>query len=184
MAEAPRDDELRARLENVPLEKIVAELRERRPDLHNTTDLTDRGRAIRALEIAVRPPEERSAEKPDAVTIGLRLPRDVLRERIRRRLRERIERGMIDEARALRARGLPWERFAYFGLEYKYLALHLRGELTLENMERELAVRIGQFAKRQETWLRKMEREGIAVRWIDAERPETAFDALAEAGVL
>ena len=93
--------------------------------------------------------------------------REVLRERIARRLRERLGQGMIEEVQRLRDAGLSWERLDEMGLEYRYVSLYLRGELAFEDMVRTLNVRIRQFAKRQDTWFRGMERRGIAIHWIE-----------------
>ncbi|HET57668.1 MAG TPA: tRNA (adenosine(37)-N6)-dimethylallyltransferase MiaA [Deltaproteobacteria bacterium] len=159
----------------------TGELRRRllafRPEPHNTTDLLDRERLARAVAVeeARRTDVKGDSVRPDvnAFVIGIRVERSELRRRILRRLEERIDRGMIDEVRALHDSGLEWDRLDRFGLEYRYISRYLRGELTLDEMVKTLAVKIGQFAKRQETWFRRMERKGIVIHWVDADDFQT-----------
>ncbi|MDD5476169.1 MAG: tRNA (adenosine(37)-N6)-dimethylallyltransferase MiaA [Syntrophales bacterium] len=139
---------------------------------HNTTDILDKRRLARAILIE----EKRKAEhvsvmdlKPVLMPLvaGIRVERSFLRNLIRKRLLERIEEGMIDEVLRLRESGLSWERLDSFGLEYRYISRYLKGELTRDEMVDTLSVRIGQFAKRQETWFRRMDRKGTEINWID-----------------
>ena len=172
MLPVPEDPSLRAELAGKSMDELAALLLHLNPALHNTTDLTGRGRLVRAIEIAMHAAGQGSQdviERPDIVplVIGIRWNRAVLRERITQRLRERLGQGMIDEVRRLRDAGVPWERLDEMGLEYRYVSLYLRGELSFEEMVRTLNTRIHQFAKRQDTWFRGMERRGITIHWIE-----------------
>ncbi|MCK9229261.1 MAG: tRNA (adenosine(37)-N6)-dimethylallyltransferase MiaA [Syntrophales bacterium] len=169
------DSEGLKRLDELP-DRDLRSLRRRYLELrgtpHNTTDVLDATRLARAIIIEEKRRESAEADrapKPCVIpcVIGIRVERSRLRDLIRRRLLERIEKGMIDEVRDLHAAGLSWQRLDSFGLEYRYIARHLRGELSREKMIEILAIRIGQFAKRQETWFRRMERRGTVIHWID-----------------
>ncbi|MCF0194641.1 MAG: tRNA (adenosine(37)-N6)-dimethylallyltransferase MiaA, partial [Bacteroidaceae bacterium] len=131
-------------------------------------------RAIRAIEIEEyyreHPVDERPFPKIPAVVIGIDVPREVRRERISRRLRDRLDAGMVDEVRRLLERVAP-EDLIYYGLEYKYLTQYVIGELTYDEMVRQLEIAIHQFAKRQMTYFRGMERRGVAITWIDGTLP-------------
>lgn len=137
--------------------------------LHNHTDTETRERCLRAIEIAEfearNPAEPRIIPTP--YICGISFEPEVLRQRIRHRLEERLEQGMIEEVEALLSQGLKPEQLTYYGLEYKYLTLYITGKMEREQMIRELYFSICQFAKRQRTWFRKMEREGYAIHWID-----------------
>lgn len=172
MLAVPEDASLRGELAGKSMEELSAMLLHLNPALHNTTDLTGRERLVRAVEIALHTAKHGSQdaiERPDIVplVVGIRWDRAVLRERITRRLEERLGQGMIEEVRRLRDEGVPWERLDEMGLEYRYVSLYLRGELAFEEMVRTLNIRIHQFAKRQDTWFRGMERRGIAIHWIE-----------------
>ena len=172
MLPVPEDPSLRVELAGKSMDELAALLLHLNPALHNTTDLTGRGRLVRAIEIALHAAGQGSQdliERPDIVplVIGIRWDRAVLRERITQRLRERLGQGMIDEVRRLRDAGVPWKRLDEMGLEYRYVSLYLRGELSFEEMVRTLNTRIHQFAKRQDTWFRGMERRGITIHWIE-----------------
>ncbi|MCK9274222.1 MAG: tRNA (adenosine(37)-N6)-dimethylallyltransferase MiaA [Syntrophales bacterium] len=159
------------------LEKYDMELLRRRyldlhPALHNITDLRDRKRLIRAIEIEERSREERQVQKDAEPLIrpfvtGVRIRRNILHERIMNRLLDRLDQGMIEEVEKLRSGGLCWEKIDYFGLEYRYIGQYLQGILSYKEMIEVLATRIRQFAKRQETWFRRMERKGIVIHWFD-----------------
>lgn len=178
LAEVPEDPDLRRELASLSDDGLAARLRAEVPRLHNTTDLTERPRMVRALEIARHeqrhPPEPLPEFRP--LVLGIRWERAVLRERITRRLRERLDGGLLEEAARLHAAGIPWQRLEYYGLEYRYAARHLRGELNRNDLFQQLNGAIHDFAKRQETWFRRMERHGVAIRWLDG-----AGDPLAEA---
>lgn len=147
----------------------LATLLESYGPLHNHTDTETRERCLRAIEIAEfearNPAEPRIIPTP--YICGISFEPEVLRQRIRHRLEERLEQGMIEEVEALLSQGLKPEQLTYYGLEYKYLTLYIMGKMEREQMIRELYFSICQFAKRQRTWFRKMEREGYAIHWID-----------------
>jgi len=157
--------------------KTQAELQEillsMKPALHNKTDLEDRERLIRKIEIekAREKTSGESFDKPfiNAAIFGIHWERDVLRQRIARRLAKRIDEGMIEEVSRLRSQGLSWERLDSFGLEYRYVAMYLQNKITLDEMTSKLQVAIGQFAKRQMTWFRRMEKKGVEIEWISGD---------------
>ncbi|MDR1675398.1 MAG: tRNA (adenosine(37)-N6)-dimethylallyltransferase MiaA [Tannerella sp.] len=174
LPEVPQNPELRESLKDkslAELEQILASYR----TLHNRTDLDTPRRAIRAIEIAVY--HAQCAPEPDAdgslrsLVIGLDIKREQRREKISQRLRSRLEQGMVDEVRGLIASGIAPEDLAYYGLEYKYLTLYVRGKLSYKEMVSQLEIAIHQFAKRQMTWFRGMERRGIPIHWISALLP-------------
>ena len=176
MFKVPEDADLRAELQEEEVGALIARLRRLNPALHNTTDLQDRQRLVRAIEIAEHSQRQAGEDEfpmPELspLIIGLRWERTVLRRRITNRLRERLAAGMIDEARRLHDEGLcSWERMNFLGLEYRYLGLYLQGKLSYSEMFDQLNTRIHQFAKRQETWFRRMERQGAMINWL--ENPE------------
>ncbi len=157
--------------------KTQAELQEillsLKPALHNRTDLDDRDRLIRKIEIekARQSPSGAMPEKPfvNAGIFGIHWERDVLRQRIAERLAKRIDEGMIEEVSRLRLRGLSWERLDSFGLEYRYVAMYLQHKMTIEEMTSKLQIAIGQFAKRQMTWFRRMEKKGVKIEWVSGD---------------
>lgn len=178
LPEVPENSALRNRLASLSLHELQEVLRQSRESNHNTTDLLDRDRLLRAIEIAEYTREHGPEPLPDfvATVLGIRWERDVLRKRITARLRQRLEEGMIDEVRALHDSGISWERLDYFGLEYRFIGQHLRGELNRNDLFQKLNSAIHDFAKRQETWFRRMERNGILIHWL-----EGAGNPLAEA---
>ncbi|MBE6296474.1 MAG: tRNA (adenosine(37)-N6)-dimethylallyltransferase MiaA [Bacteroidales bacterium] len=167
----PENPALRASLEEKSLEELTAILAGYK-SLHNNTDTDSKKRAIRAIEIEEyylsRPVEERSFPQINALVVGVSVDREVRRERISRRLRERLKEGMVEEVRALLDDGLDPEQLIYYGLEYKYLTLYLTGAMGYDDMVRGLEIAIHQFAKRQMTWFRGMEKRGVDIRWVDA----------------
>lgn len=169
-----QNPELRARLAGKTLAELTEILRAYRP-LHNTTDTDTCARAIRAIEIeawnAEHPTPERPFPKLKSLTLGVEVDRETRRSRISRRLRTRLEEGMLDEVRGLLAQGIAAEDLIYYGLEYKYLTLCATGQLSYEEMFRQLEIAIHQFAKRQMTWFRGMERRGVPIHWV---QPATA----------
>ena len=172
LPEVPENTALRQSLEGkslVELTDILSSMKR----LHNVTDVDTCKRAIRAIEIAtyyLDHPDEAEAAKPsprtDAVIIGVDIDRDSRRSRISQRLRDRLAAGMIDEVRGLIDSGVSPDDLIYYGLEYKFLTLHVTGQLTREQMFDALETAIHQFAKRQMTWFRGMERRGLHVNWI------------------
>lgn len=180
MLEVPEDTALRSELELRGMDELAAMLRELRPEQHNTSDLLDRSRTVRAIEIA-RFEKEHAGEQgqlPEvrSLTIGIRWERSELRRRITERLRQRLESGMIEEVQRLHESGVAWERLDYYGLEYRYIGAFLQGKLNRNDLFQKLNSAIHDFAKRQENWFRKMERNGVTINWVDG-----AGDPLAEA---
>ena len=188
LPEVPPDPQLRAQLEQKSDEELIAQLASLKP-LHNTTDYDTRKRLIRALEIAIyeaEHPVNRTSFLPkNTYYIGTLVSRDVRNEKIDRRLDARLEEGMVDEIRSLMegthpsqcstdeagntvpGTPVPAEDLIYYGLEYKFVTLYLTGELTYDEMRNQLATAIHQFAKRQMTWFRGMERKGITIHWTE-----------------
>ncbi len=170
----PENPTLRATLEEKSLEELTALLATYK-QLHNNTDTDSKKRAIRAIEIEeyyrTCPVEERYFPQINALTVGVMVDREVRRERISRRLRERLDNGMVEEVKGLLDRGLEPEQLIYYGLEYKYLTLYLTGAMVYDDMVAGLEIAIHQFAKRQMTWFRGMEKRGVAIHWLDASRP-------------
>jgi tRNA dimethylallyltransferase len=183
MVEVPKDAMLRAGLEGRSADELAALLRELRPEQHNTSDLLDRSRTVRAIEIARYERAHAGQQEPLAevrpLTIGIRWERGELRRRITARLRMRLESGMIEEVQRLHEGGVAWERLDYYGLEYRYIGAFLQGKLSRNDMFQRLNSAIHDFAKRQENWFRKMERNGVPINWVDG-----AGDPLAEARAL
>jgi len=172
MMPVPENAALRKEMDALNMGELAARLLQLNPALHNTTDLTGRERLVRAIEIAEHTSKHGSRdviERPDIVplVIGVRWERTVLRERITKRLKERLEQGMIEEVQRLHDSGIPWERLDEMGLEYRYVSRYLRGEMSRDEMFKTLNIRIHQFAKRQDTWFRGMERRRIVIHWID-----------------
>ncbi len=167
----PENPELRASLEGKSLEELTIIL-EGYKKLHNSTDVDTAKRAIRAIEIEEyykqQPPEYREFPSLKSLIIGVDIDRELRREKITRRLKQRLDEGMVDEVKGLLAEGIPAENLIYYGLEYKFLTQHVIGELTFDEMFHQLETAIHQFAKRQMTWFRGMERRGFHIHWLDA----------------
>lgn len=172
MVEVPENPELRTELGALDDEQLRQRLLAQRPGQHNRSDLELRKRLIRAIEIAEGTAAAEKELEPLPATrplvYGLRWPRAELRRRITARLKERIEQGMVDEVAALRSGGVSWESLEYYGLEYRFIARHLQGELNRNDMFQKLNSAIHQFAKRQDTWFRRMERQGCEIHWLEA----------------
>lgn len=170
----PENPELREKLAGKSLEELTAILASYKK-LHNTTDVDTAKRAIRAIEIEEyylhQPVEAREFPEIRSLIIGVDIDRDLRREKISRRLKQRLDEGMVDEVRALIESGIHPDDLIYYGLEYKYLTLYVTGQMTFDEMYRQLEIAIHQFAKRQMTWFRGMERRGFTIHWIDATRP-------------
>ena len=180
LSPVPQNPELRASLEGKSLEELTAMLKELKRQngshMHNTTDVDTAQRAIRAIEIELGQQGDMKHEafnmkQTPYIIIGVSIDRDLRREKITRRLKARLDEGMIDEVRGLLAEGIPADDLIYYGLEYKYLTEHILGRLTYDEMFRQLEIAIHQFAKRQMTWFRGMERRGFTIHWIDATLP-------------
>ena len=170
----PENPELRASLEGKSLEELTRIL-EGYKKLHNSTDVDTAKRAIRAIEIEEyykqQPLEYREFPSLNSLIIGVDIDRELRREKITRRLKQRLDEGMVDEVKSLLAEGIPAENLIYYGLEYKFLTQYAIGELTYEEMFHQLEIAIHQFAKRQMTWFRGMERRGFTIHWLDATLP-------------
>lgn len=167
----PVNKNLREELQNKSQGELVDILQSTGKTLHNTSDTLHKKRTIRAIEIALYERSQVSISnvvlppiKP--VIFGLSIEREIRRQRISERLKKRIDNGMIEEV-ALLLKKLPAEDLIFYGLEYKYITLHLQNQLSFQEMFEKLEIAIHQFAKRQMTWFRKMERSGIPIHWID-----------------
>jgi len=149
-------------------EELRSELRILNPDLHNTTDLNDRKRILKAIAVGNTQNDLVEVNKINSLNIGVNLYRDEIKKRITLRLKKRLdEEGMIDEVRSLLDSGVSYDKMIFFGLEYKFIAQYLNGELNKNDMFQKLNSAIHSFAKRQMTWFRKMEKEGVVINWID-----------------
>ena len=170
----PVNEELRAALSGMTLQELAVKLATYKK-LHNTTEIDTVKRAVRAIEIEeyyrMHPYEEKDFPEIRSLIVGVDVSREVRRERITKRLHERLENGMVDEVRRILDSGVTPDDLIYYGLEYKYLTLYVIGRITYDEMVAQLNVAIHQFAKRQMTWFRKMEREGFDIRWLDAGMP-------------
>lgn len=143
-------------------------LKDLNPTLHNTTDLNDRERIIKAIAVSKTEQEKTEAQNIESLVIGVNLSRDEIKKRITARLKKRLdEEGMIDEVKTLMDSGVSYDKMIFFGLEYKFIAKYLTGELNKNDMFQKLNSSIHSFAKRQMTWFRKMEKEGVVINWID-----------------
>ncbi|MGE0089174.1 MAG: tRNA (adenosine(37)-N6)-dimethylallyltransferase MiaA [Bacteroidales bacterium] len=166
----PVNDELRLQLAEKTDEELIGML-ESIKKLHNKTDIDTRKRMIRAIEIEIyyesNPMPVNDFPEINSLIIGLKFDRQSQRRRITQRLKQRFDEGMIDEVKSLLSKGLTAEDILYYGLEYKYITQHITGELTFDEMFAKLETAIHQFAKRQMTWFRKMERDGVKIHWLD-----------------
>lgn len=173
----PENPELRASLADKSLDELTTILAGYKK-LHNSTDVDTVKRAIRAIEIEEyyrqQPVSAREFPAINSLVIGVDIDRDLRRTKITRRLKQRLDGGMVDEVRALLDAGIPAEDLIYYGLEYKYLTLYAVSQLTYDEMFHQLEIAIHQFAKRQMTWFRGMERRGFKINWIDATMPMDA----------
>lgn len=170
----PENPELRARLEGKSLAELTEMLKQYKT-LHNSTDVDTAKRAIRAIEIEEyylqTDVAQREFPKLNSLIIGVDIDRELRREKITRRLRQRLDEGMVDEVRRLLAGGIKADDLIYYGLEYKYLTLYAIGEMSYDEMFTGLETAIHQFAKRQMTWFRGMERRGFTIHWVNATLP-------------
>jgi len=169
MPHAPVDEEFRNNLNRKTKDELQEILLKLKPSMHNRTDMEDAGRLIRAIEIetarSIKNQDQRKIPRIDALVFGIKLERPVLRQRIKIRLEERLKHGMVEEVANLHSSGLSWERLESFGLEYRFISQYLQNKITFEEMKKGLNTAIGQFAKRQETWFRRMEKKGIVINW-------------------
>ena len=174
LLDVPQNPALRESLKGkslAELEQILASYKV----LHNKTDVDSAQRAIRAIEIEefykTEAPDKREYAPINSLIIGVDIDRELRREKISKRLRARLDEGMVDEVRAILATGVKPEDLIYYGLEYKFLTLYIIGQLTYDEMVSQLEIAIHQFAKRQMTWFRGMERRGLHIHWLDATLP-------------
>ena len=182
LSPVPQNPELRARLEGRSLDELTEMLvtlkAQSGSNMHNTTDVDSCQRAIRAIEIETynleHPVPRRELPPVPSLIIGVDIDRDERRAKITRRLKARLDEGMIDEVRNLLAEGIPADDLIYYGLEYKFVTEYITGRLTYDEMFQRLEIAIHQFAKRQMTWFRGMERRGFTIHWIDALQPMDA----------
>lgn len=183
LPQVPENSSLRKELQKYTLEELTSMLAGMKT-LHNVTDVDTKARAVRALEIAYyykdHPEAEdmasrKSAKPLDTLIIGIDISREARRDRISRRLRKRLEEGMIDEVQSLLDSGIEPEALIYYGLEYKYVTLYLTGKMSLPEMTTSLETAIHQFAKRQMTWFRGMERRGWRIHWLPHTLTEEEF---------
>ena len=179
LSPVPQNQALRDSLEGKSLDELsqmLADLKSKTgSNMHNTTDVDSCQRAIRAIEIETynleHPTPRRELPPVDSLIIGINIDRELRREKITRRLKARLEEGMVDEVKALLDEGIPAEDLIYYGLEYKFLTEYLTGQLSYDEMCQRLEIAIHQFAKRQMTWFRGMERRGFKIHWIPATLP-------------
>lgn len=143
-------------------------LKKLNPSLHNTTDLNDRNRILKAIAVSKAQQDEIKGAEINSYNIGIKFSREEIRTRITSRLKKRLDNeGMIDEVKLLLNSGVSYDKMIFFGLEYKFIAQYLKGELSRNDMFQKLNSAIHSFAKRQMTWFRKMEKEGVVINWID-----------------
>jgi tRNA dimethylallyltransferase len=179
LSPVPQNPELRSRLEGKTLleltEMLVELKRQSGSNMHNTTDVDSCQRAIRAIEIETynldHPVPRRELPPVDSLIIGVNIDREERRKKITRRLKARLEEGMIDEVKGLLDEGIPADDLIYYGLEYKFVTEYIVGKRTYDEMFTRLEIAIHQFAKRQMTWFRGMKRRGFIIHWIDAMLP-------------
>ena len=179
MAPVPENKQLRQRLEGKSLAELTDMLNDiksrKGQKMHNTTDVDTAKRAIRAIEIELyqdeHPEDTEDIQPVDSLVIGLQIDVEQRRERITRRLKARFDEGMADEIRRIIDSGVAPEDLIYYGLEYKYVTEYVIGQRDFEETFRLLEIAIHQFAKRQMTWFRGMERRGVSIHWIDSSLP-------------
>lgn len=179
LSPVPQNQALRDSLEGKSLDELSQMLTDLKAktgsNMHNTTDVDSCQRAIRAIEIETynleHPTPRRELPPVDSIIIGIDIDRELRREKITRRLKTRLDHGMVEEVRALLDEGIPAEDLIYYGLEYKFLTEYLTGQLSYDEMFQRLEIAIHQFAKRQMTWFRGMERRGFVIHWINAALP-------------
>ena len=182
LSPVPQNPELRTKLEGKSLDELTQMLVELKAQngstMHNKTDVDSCQRAIRAIEIETynleNPVPRRELPPVDSLIVGVNIDREARREKITRRLKARLEEGMIDEVKGLLDEGIPVDDLIYYGLEYKFVTEYIVGKTTYDEMFTRLEIAIHQFAKRQMTWFRGMERRGFKIHWIDALQPMEA----------
>ena len=180
LIEVPENKTLRATLDKLSHEQLTEQLLQLKPNLHNTTDLIERDRLVRAIEIALGEQAAKNTKNdfPEfkSIIFAIKWPREVIRGRITLRLKQRMEQGLIEEVEQLHAQGVSWETLYFYGLEYRYIAQHLQGQLSKNDCFQKLNSAIHQFSKKQDTWLRRLERNGAKIHWLEGDK-----DVLAQA---
>ncbi|MFT5453175.1 MAG: tRNA dimethylallyltransferase [Enterobacterales bacterium] len=186
MIAAPENISLRKQLAEKSHQQLIEQLLELKPKQHNTTDLKDTERLIRAIEIALA---EQSAKatlptlpKLSPLIIGIKWQREITRQRITARLKQRLDNGMLEEVQSLYDAGVSWKTLEFYGLEYRLIAQYLQKQLSFNDMYQKLNTAIHQFAKKQDSWLRRLEKQGHAIQWVDGQKDtyESAISLLTE----
>jgi tRNA dimethylallyltransferase len=183
MVKVPADPKLHQQLEKLTYQQLVDKLKSIKKDLHNITDMQDRERLIRAIEIETYSKNNPPPEKPEIrpLVLGTQWEPPELRLRIKKRLVERLETGMIEEVQGLLARGVSQDKLKSLGLEYRYLCEYLNGEIPgLEELTELLYAAICQFARRQRSWFRRMERKGVEIKWINGVDWQQAYEEVSK----
>jgi tRNA dimethylallyltransferase len=175
LIQVPNNEALREKLAYLPLSELTEILKTYKNYLHNSTDIENEKRAVRAIEIEeyylTHPEIDTGMPDIQSLVVGVKFDRLSRRKRITNRLRQRFKEGMLDEVQLLLDRGLTPEQLTYYGLEYKFMTQHLTGQITYQEMFEGLNVAIHQFAKRQMTWFRRMEKQGFEIHWLDGYMP-------------
>ncbi len=186
LLEVPLNNKLREELSSYDMKELEDYLKSLQPKIHNITDLEDRERLVRAIEIAdfrLKNPDAKSAGEDldlNPLIIGTLWERSVLKKRITKRLVDRLNEGMVEEVKKLHKNGISWERLEYFGLEYKYVSLCLQGKMSYDEMFKSLNIKIHQFSKKQSGWFRKFEKEGLSINWVEEADFQKAYNLIAE----
>ncbi len=171
LIEVPENIALRAKLAPMSQNELIDQLKALKPTLHNTTDLVDRNRLIRAIEIAQgeldTPHNSTHFPKLTPFLMAINWERDIVKKRITQRLQERIEQGLIEEVEKLHQQGVSWETLNFYGLEYRFVAQYLQGQINKNDMFQKLNSAIHLFSKKQTTWLRRLEKQGNKIHWLD-----------------
>lgn len=169
LVEVPANQELRAELSALTLDELADRLNKIRSRHHNKTDLVERERLIRAIEIAEYEAVNQASPFPDinSIVLGIKWEREALRRRITERLKTRLANGLIEEVERLLGGGVSFETMEFYGLEYRFLSRFIKGEINRNDMFQKLNSAIHDFAKRQDTWFRRMERNGIVINWLN-----------------
>ena len=171
LIEVPENETLRAELAPLSQDLLIERLKALKPSLHNTTDLIDRSRLIRAIEIAqgelATPTNVAHFPNITPFIMAIQWERDIVKKRITERLKARLEQGLIEEVAQLNKQGVSWETLNFYGLEYRFVAQYLQGQINKNDMFQKLNAAIHQFSKKQSTWLRRLEKQGNKIHWLD-----------------
>lgn len=174
LVEVPKNDSLRAELAPLSDQALVDKLLTLKPQQHNSTDLTERARTIRAIEIAIGEQAADASLPPfpeiKPFILGIEWQRSEVRERITMRLKQRLEQGLVEEVERLNNQGVSWQTLEFYGLEYRFVAQYLQGQITKNDLFQKLNSAIHQFAKKQETWLRRLQKNGFEIHWLDGKQ--------------